>query len=46
MRFIVGIIVGAALILGASYLHDTGKVHFGPQGAFVNWSTVFAMIGR
>ncbi|HEX3709179.1 MAG TPA: hypothetical protein VHV56_04755 [Pseudolabrys sp.] len=46
MRFIFGVVVGAALILGVAYLHDNGRLHFGPQGAFVNWSTVLAIIGR
>jgi hypothetical protein len=46
MRFVIGMIVGAALILGAAYLHDKGTVRFGPPQAFVNWDTVFAMVGR
>jgi hypothetical protein len=46
MRFIVGMIVGAALLLGAAYLHDTGVVRFGPAQAFVNWDTVIGMLGR
>jgi hypothetical protein len=46
MRFILGIIVGAALLLGAAYLHDTGAVRFGPAQAFVNWDTVTGMLGR
>jgi hypothetical protein len=46
MRFIIGVIVGAALMLGSAYLHDTGAVHFGPKQQFVNWDTVFGMIGR
>ena len=46
MRFILGVIVGAALILGSAYLHDTGVVRVGPPQAFVNWDTVFAVVGR
>lgn len=46
MRCILGIFVGAALILGSAYLHDTGAVRFGPAKAFVNWDTVTAMLGR
>ena len=30
MRFIWGMIVGAALLLGAAYLHDTGVIKAGP----------------
>jgi hypothetical protein len=46
MRFIVGMIFGAALVLVSAYLHDTNRVRFGPPQAFVNWNTVFGMIGR
>jgi hypothetical protein len=46
MRFVIGMIVGAALILGAAYLHDKGAVRFGPPQAFVNWDTVTGMLGR
>ena len=46
MRFILGIIVGAALLLGAAYLHDTGVIKAGPKEAFVNWDTVIGMLGR
>jgi len=46
MRFILGIFVGAALMLGSAYLHDTGVVHAGPAQPFVNWDTVFGMMGR
>ena len=46
MRFILGIIVGAALLLGAAYLHDTGVIKAGPSQAFVNWDTVTGMLGR
>jgi len=44
MNFLFGMIVGCALMLGSAYLHDTGSVRFGPQGAFVNWDTVLSMI--
>lgn len=46
MRFILGVFVGAALMLGSAYLHDTGVVRVGPAKPFVNWDTVFGMIGR
>ena len=46
MRFILGIIVGAALLLGAAYLHDTGVIKAGPKEAFVNWDSVIGMLGR
>ncbi len=46
MRFILGVIIGAALILGSAYLHDTGVVKVGPPQAFVNWHTVFSMLPR
>jgi hypothetical protein len=46
MRFIVGVVVGAALLLGAAYLHDSGMVRFGPAQPFVNWATVLGIIGR
>ena len=46
MRFILGIFVGAALMLGSAYLHDTGVVRVGPPQAFVNWDTVIGMFGR
>jgi hypothetical protein len=46
MRFIIGMIFGAALMLVSAYLHDTKRVQFGPPQAFVNWDIVFGMIGR
>ncbi len=46
MRFIIGVIVGAGLMLGSAYVHDKGMVRFGPKQQFVNWDTVFGMIGR
>jgi len=46
MRFILGMIVGAALMLGSAYLHDTGVVRVGPPQPFVNWDLVFALAGR
>jgi hypothetical protein len=46
MRFVLGMIVGAALMLGSAYLHDTGTLRVGPQKAFVNWDTVVGMLGR
>jgi hypothetical protein len=46
MKFILGLFVGAALMLGSAYLHDTGVVRAGPAKPFVNWDTVVGMIGR
>jgi hypothetical protein len=51
MRFIQGIIVGALLMVGSAYLHDTGILQSSgdktpPPPAFVNWDTVLGMIGR
>jgi hypothetical protein len=46
MRFIIGMIVGAALMLGSAYVHDKGWVRVGPAKAFVNWDTVTGMLGR
>ena len=46
MRFVLGMIVGAAVMLGSAYLHDTGVVKVGPPGSFVNWDMVFALAGR
>ena len=39
-------IVGAGLMLGSAYLHDTGVIKAGPAQAFVNWDTVTGMLGR
>ena len=33
MRFIFGVFVGAALMLGSAYLHDIGVVRAGPKTA-------------
>ena len=50
MRFIQGIIVGAVLMLGSAYLHDTGVIKFGDAketpAPFVNWDTLLGTIGR
>jgi hypothetical protein len=49
MRFVQGIVVGALLILGAAYLHDTGMLG-APEGKppppFVNWETLIGTFGR
>jgi hypothetical protein len=37
-------LVGAVLMLGSAYLHDTGMVKAGPAQPFVNWSTVIGML--
>ncbi len=46
MRFILGVLFGAALMLGSAYLHDTGRMRVGPAQPFVNWDTVFSLAGR
>ncbi|MGH6664071.1 MAG: hypothetical protein ACREB2_04085 [Pseudolabrys sp.] len=46
MRFVFGVIVGAALTMGLAYLHDTGVVKAGPAQPFVNWATVMGMMGK
>ena len=46
VRFILGVFVGAALMLVSAYLHDTGVVRAGPAQPFVNWDTVIGMMGR
>jgi hypothetical protein len=46
MKFILGVFVGAALMLGSAYLHDTGRMRVGPPQPFVNWDTVVGMLGR
>jgi hypothetical protein len=46
MRFMLGVIVGAGLMLGSAYLHDTGRLRVGPPQPFVNWDTVIGALGR
>jgi hypothetical protein len=46
MRFIFGIIVGAAITWGSAWLHDTGRVRMGPAQPFVNWDVVLGMLPR
>ena len=46
MRFVLGMIAGAVLMLGSAYVHDTGMVRVGPEQAFVNWDTLTGMLGR
>jgi hypothetical protein len=49
MRFIQGIVVGAVLLLGFAYLHDTGMLGASgdkPPAPFVNWDTLIGMLGR
>jgi hypothetical protein len=46
MRFILGVFVGAALMLSSAYVHDTGVVRAGPKQPFVNWDTVVSLWGR
>ena len=46
MKFIFGVVVGAVLMVGSAYLHDTGRIKAGPARPFVNWDTVIGMLGR
>ena len=51
MRFVQGMIVGALLMLGSAYLHDTGILQASsdktpPPPAFVNWDALLGTIGR
>ena len=46
MRFILGVIVGAVLMLGSAYLHDTRMARPGPAQQFVNWDTLIGAFGR
>jgi hypothetical protein len=46
MRFLFGMIVGCALMLGSAYLHDTGVAKFGPSQPFVNWDVALSMLPR
>jgi hypothetical protein len=46
MKFILGMFVGAALMLGSAYFHDTGVLRAGPKKPFVNWDTVIELLGR
>lgn len=45
MKFILGVFVGAALMVGSAYLHDRGVVRAGPK-PFVDWDTVNEMWRR
>ncbi len=46
MRFIFGIIVGAALTIGGAYLHDTSASSPGDPArrALVNWDVARALV--
>ena len=46
MKFILGVFVGAGLMLGSAYVQDTGMIKAGPKQPFVNWDTVIGMLGR
>jgi hypothetical protein len=46
MKFILGVFVGAALMLGSAYVHDTGIIKAGPKQPFVNGDAVIGMLGR
>ncbi|HUL90002.1 MAG TPA: hypothetical protein VLU23_17715 [Pseudolabrys sp.] len=46
MKFILGVFVGAALMVSSAYLHDTGVVRAGPKQPLVNWDTVIGMWRR
>lgn len=47
--FILGVIVGAVLVVGGAYYHDTRMTQPGVAGApqpYVNWDQVMAAFGR
>ena len=46
MRFIMGMLTGAALLIAVAYLHDNGTLRFGPEGPFVNWPQVQELANR
>jgi hypothetical protein len=49
IRFIQGVIVGAVLMLGSAYLHDTGMLGKRDGDApppYVNWDTLLGMLSR
>lgn len=49
MKFIYGVVIGAVLLLGSAYLHDTGLIGAVDGKApppFVNWDTLIGMLGR
>jgi hypothetical protein len=46
MRFILGVIVGAALMLGGAYVHDMGMIRIGPPQPFVHWDTVLGLLPK
>ena len=45
MRFILGMVAGAVLMVGSAYVHDTRMTQARTQ-QFVNWDTVIGLIGR
>ena len=46
MRFALGIVVGALLLVASAYLHDTRMARPGAAHQFVNWDLVIGMLGR
>jgi len=46
MRFLFGVIIGAALLAGAAYVHDTVIAAPGAANKFVNWTLVKAKIPK
>jgi hypothetical protein len=46
MRFLLGVIVGAALLAGVAYVHDTVVAAPGSANKFVNWSLVKSKIPK
>jgi hypothetical protein len=45
MRLLIGIILGAALTIGAAYLHDTNaRGDFGPSRTIVNWDVAAEVV--
>lgn len=50
MRFVLGIVIGALLVVGAAYVHDTNMTRpaagaTAPQ-PIVNWETLINLFGR
>jgi hypothetical protein len=50
MRFVMGVVVGALLVIGGAYVRDTMALHNAagpaPPPLLVNWDMVFGVFGR
>ncbi|HZT25445.1 MAG TPA: hypothetical protein VFA57_07050 [Pseudolabrys sp.] len=46
MKFVLGMLCGAVLMLGSAYVHDRGMVNAAPSQPLVNWDTLIGMLGR